>query len=125
MVKLKKPDPTGKRKFRLKPHQPDEMTKVPLPNKIDKCLQNATGRVYNAGLGQVIISLSDGSRICVLDPLSMHQFVEKDANKLASLPLVHGEHKKREAEQYLSALQENLDYYNLYRLSFSYEQTFF
>ena len=89
------------------------MTKVPLPYKIDECLQNATGWVYNAGLGQVIISLSDGSRICMLDPLSMHQFVEKDAKKLASLLLVHREHKKREMKQYLSALQENLDYYNL------------
>ena len=51
------------------------------------------------------------------DPLFMHQFIEKDARKLTSLPLVHREHKKREAEQYMLALQENLDYYNLHRLS--------
>ena len=116
-MKLKKPDPSGRKKFRLKPHDPDVLTRVPLPEKIDECLQHATHWIYNESLGQIIIKRSDSQDIHIINPLMMHQFCEKDARKLAALPFNYGESKKGEAPKYLFYLQENIDFYNLHRLS--------
>ena len=73
-MKLKIPDPSGIEKFRLKPHDPDVLTRVSLPQKIDECLQNEIEWLYNAGLGQVIIKIVGALDHQILDPLMMHIF---------------------------------------------------
>ena len=71
-LKLKQPDPYGKKKFRLMPREPDILSLVPRPQKIAECLQNATEWFYHAGFGQIVIKISDAPDMHITDPLMMY-----------------------------------------------------
>ena len=116
-IKLKEPNPFGRKKFRLVPHEPEVLTTISKPPKIAECLQHATEWYYNAGLGHVAIKFLNAPDMIIVDPLMMYQFCERDARRLMNLPFCDLMNMKREAKPFFHYLQDNIDTYNCNRMA--------